>query len=482
MTSLMSVAADAAEPPPVPLVLVLKLVSDTLVQPTTGVVVSADGHVVVASDFVREGDEIVVMDGGTDILKHARPAKLVSKSDISSLALLSVKDLKRPAIRFSQLISPADGDLHYAAFPDAERLAKGDPPLWIPVDLKPSPMQGEWFVTNVSTLPEIEGLVLDNCGQLAGFALASYHPSPYQGQSRMIMGGRLVATLKQLDVSLSSVFCDDKPESQRLAEEQAQLDESVENVANSPTVTQQAEAIEPLSDTTDLSPDTEPALSSGDQQQATDTGVSSGATERNLAPSAPSIWSLVPVWLWVLIALLSAALIFKLGTLWRLVNRGPENVAQHAPRHAPAVEPATVELLAGSAVRSRGIGNTDEPMPDINTLPEGFNAIVSVVGQFDNGQKFARYCIVDKGHIDIIIGRGDADISLQSTAVSRQHARLKGTANALTFSDLGSQNGTFIGAIPCLPGEIMFIEPNDEITLADARFRIGVRIRMVRPS
>ena len=481
----MSSAAFAAEPSPVPIVLVLKLVSDTRVQPTTGVVVSADGNVVVPAHFVREGDEIVVLDGGTDILKHARPATLIARSEVAGLALLSVKDMQRPAVRFAQLVMPSEGDLHFAAFPDAKRLAEGEAPLWVPVDVKPSPMPGEWFVSNVDTLPQIDGLVLDNCGQLAGIALASYPPSPFTGQARMIMGGRLIASLNELDVSLSSTFCDDKPESQRLAEESAQQGEPSQGVAGASTEIQLAEkrTIKPQKNSLETRPVPEPALPSGNQEPIAE----SNAPQTNMGAATPSVWSLIPVWLWVLIAALLAALIFKLGTLWRLVNRSPEPMGNQAPRHAPAIEPPTVELLAGTSGGPRNKKLLDDSMPDINSLPEGFNAVVSVVGEFGNGKSFTRYCIVNKTHIDIIIGRGDlntshAEISIQSPGVSRQHARLKGTASALTLSDLGSGNGTFIGAVPCLQGEIMFIEPNDEITLADVRFRIGVKIRYEQPA
>ena len=40
----------------------------------------------------------------------------------------------------------------------------------------------------------------------------------------------------------------------------------------------------------------------------------------------------------------------------------------------------------------------------------------------------------------------------------------------LTITDLGSSNGTSINGIPCLEGEIMFIEPGDIIILGNARF------------
>lgn len=472
-----------AAAPPTPLVLVLKLVSADRVQPTTGVVVSADGNVVVSADFVAEGDEIVVMDGGTDIQTHARPAKLLSKSMSSGLALLSVQNLYRPAIRLAELVSPSDGDLHLAAFPPAAQLAEGNVPLWLPLDVRPSPLKGEWRLNNLKSLPNVNGLIMDNCGHMAGMVLANGPQSLEKGQLKSIMGASLVTALQSLDVSLASGNCDTRAYSELSAEEKAQQAEPA--VAPSPApLEKQPQKIAPIKPKPGgdrLNAIVEPAPVVGDQAAVVDTG-SSQADGIRTNTSAPSVWSLIPVWLWLLIVVLLGALMFKLGTLWRLVNRNPETVEGSAPRHAPVVEPPTRELLAGSASAPYRIGALDDAMPDINALPEGFNAVVSVTGQFGNGKSFSRYCTVDKSHIDIIIGRGDVDISIESPTVSRQHARLKGTASALTFSDLGSGNGTFIGAIPCLPGEIMFIEPNDEITLADVHFRIGVKAASNKPS
>lgn len=472
-----------AAAPATPLVLVLKLVSADRVQPTTGVVVSADGNVVVSADFVNEGDEIVVMDGGTDILTNARPAKLISKSASSGLALLSVRDMYRPAIRLAELKSPSDGDLHLAAFPPAAQLAEGNVPLWLPLDVRPSPVKGEWRLNNLESLPNVNGLIMDNCGNMAGMVLANGPQSLEKGQLKPMIGASLVAALQTLEVSLARGNCDTRAFSELSAEEKAQQAEPAVATAPAP-LERQPQKIEPIESKSNedrVILVAEPAALVGDQAAVVDTGSSQADGIAAKTPT-PSIWSLIPIWLWLLIVALLGALMFKLGTLWRLVNRNPETVDNSAPRHAPVVEPATKELLAGSSSAPYRIAALDDVMPDINALPEGFNAIVSVTGQFGNGKKFSRYCVVDKSHIDIIFGRGDVDIGIESPTVSRQHARLKGTANALTFSDLGSDNGTFIGAIPCLPGEIMFIEPNDEITLADAHFRIGVKAASNKPS
>jgi pSer/pThr/pTyr-binding forkhead associated (FHA) protein len=97
-----------------------------------------------------------------------------------------------------------------------------------------------------------------------------------------------------------------------------------------------------------------------------------------------------------------------------------------------------------------------------------------IEGFFDANTSFRRYCAVDSKHIDIIFGRGDVDISIEHPAISRAHARLLGNTESMTFSDLGSSNGVFINGIPCLPGEIMFVETGDEVFLGQLKIRIAV--------
>ena len=48
------------------------------------------------------------------------------------------------------------------------------------------------------------------------------------------------------------------------------------------------------------------------------------------------------------------------------------------------------------------------------------------------------------GMSEVIIGRGDVDIALTATEVSRRHARIFVGAEGITLEDLGSSNGTFV--------------------------------------
>ena len=90
--------AQTEEAMPSSVVLVLKLISATHVEPVTGIVATDDGLVLVPADFVSSGGEIIVLDGGTDIIKHGRPAAIVDRSSPGKLAILSVGGLARTGI------------------------------------------------------------------------------------------------------------------------------------------------------------------------------------------------------------------------------------------------------------------------------------------------------------------------------------------------------------------------------------------------
>jgi len=76
--------------------------------------------------------------------------------------------------------------------------------------------------------------------------------------------------------------------------------------------------------------------------------------------------------------------------------------------------------------------------------------------------------------VNVMIGRGDAELRIDSPAVSRRHACLNGTRRELTVTDLGSSNGTSINGVPCLEHEIMFIEPGDRLVLGNATCTIEI--------
>jgi len=155
---------QAASEMPEAAVLVLKLVSTTHVRPTTGVVISTDGMVIVPAAFVSAGDEIVIMQGGTDIIRNGRPSRTVKRSAVDGLAVLSVEGLDRPAIILSEDSLLQNHVYHMAAFPPADKMAEGARTLRLPVKLVRNHSTGGFEVSAETPLPNSSGLIIDQCG------------------------------------------------------------------------------------------------------------------------------------------------------------------------------------------------------------------------------------------------------------------------------------------------------------------------------
>jgi hypothetical protein len=126
--------------------------------------------------------------------------------------------------------------------------------------------------------------------------------------------------------------------------------------------------------------------------------------------------------------------------------------------------------------RPRSAPVIDFEIPESGQRPEGCDAVLIVEGYLDADTFFRRFCFVNAGDINIVIGRGDADIAIEHAAISRSHARIESDGKTMTLSDLGSRNGTFLGEVPCLPGEVFYFEAEDEIFLGDVK----MTVRLVR--
>jgi hypothetical protein len=216
--------------------------------------------------------------------------------------------------------------------------------------------------------------------------------------------------------------------------------------------------------------------------------VNPGKPANGKAIDRPSFWRDIPFWLPLLGIIILGVLIWKGIFFFRLSKHAP---AETAPARTGPInqfaseEPDTAQLQAGSDPSSPGPRSApldEAEIPDMNALPSGCNGIVLIEGQLDADTPFKRLCAVNTAQIDLIIGRGEADISIEHPAISRAHARLQIDAHSMILSDLGSSNGTFIRGIPCLQGEIMFIETEDEIFLGDVGFRISVIGKEMEPS
>jgi len=73
-----------------------------------------------------------------------------------------------------------------------------------------------------------------------------------------------------------------------------------------------------------------------------------------------------------------------------------------------------------------------------------------------------------------IIGRaGDAHVTVDSSKVSRRHARILVTPRGVTIEDLGSKNGTFVGSVP-IDGPIPLVD-GDVVRIGSAIFEVRSR-------
>ncbi|MGH8036062.1 MAG: hypothetical protein ACREO9_12610, partial [Lysobacterales bacterium] len=173
--------ASAVEKPAVRLpawvVLALQPVSGDRVRPVTGVVISGDGLVVVPLEFAEAGNQMIVLDGGVDIIRNGRAAVLKQRFPQLGLAVISAPALHRSAATFSAS-PPLSGDtIHLAAFPPAEQISQGMAPLWEVAELILNPALAVPGVAvqpgiAVAGLPNVTGPLLDACGNFAGFSSA----------------------------------------------------------------------------------------------------------------------------------------------------------------------------------------------------------------------------------------------------------------------------------------------------------------------
>jgi len=474
---LQSTAAQTTPTPPAaavvlpkPIVLVLKLVSANYVKPTTGIVISDDGLVLVPAGFVAAGDEIVVMDGGTDIARNGRPSRPVKRSVTDGLAVLSVEGLARPGIILSEdRLLPANV-YHLAAFPAAEKIAQGAQPLWLPVRLEKRAANGRFSISADTPLPNTTGAVIDDCGYLVGLSLAvDGQDQAVDKKPVAVLGDDLSLLLDAMQIDLKRAIC--KQPDTTLASQEKPVATEV------PTAPEQG----PVDAT--AAPDEAPA---DELSVDSDLDKSAAALPPATGNSAASVWATIPWWLWVTTTAIALALLLTFIFFLRQGRHKPSPDGQRqaaVDTHPPRDEPDTAPLGEDADVTPRSPANrtpAEDEIPDPDALPDGYDGLVVIDGWLGDGTGFKRYCMVNVEHIDVLIGRGDAALAIETPAISRRHIRLEKAGESLTVSDLGSSNGTFIRGIPCLPGEVMFIEQEDEIQLGDVRFHITV-LRGAKP-
>ena len=450
---------------------VLRLVSATHVEPTTGVVLTDSGLVLVPADFAGPGDEIIVLDGGTDIIRNGRPAKIIQRFTSEGLQVISVPTLKRTGAVFSSSPLEDAARVRLSAFPPAELIAEGKPPLDIETTVRIPDENGRPLVSGEAPLPNVSGALVDDCGNLAGYSSASGVQSMSTTEfPRYQFKDTLQRLLEELQVTVRIVDCQSSTTSSPAEEPEPEPEPEPPEVAEP----EPDEAVPELSDD-----DPEPAPEEAEPEAAEDlveaidedTGNEELAEEDILEeldslppdegltieaeealPEQSQPGSVNTGWYW----LIGALLLLSGGFLvHHLRNRKQAPDGNHL------------------ATRPHPLPITDEDLEQEPVTP-GLDSELLVFGEMTNGTAFEARCPISSHAINLIIGRGQADIAIDSAAVSRAHASLNGTADALTLSDLGSSNGTTINGIPCLEGETMFVSPGDVIITGNARFHYRI--------
>ncbi len=470
-------ARQAIESMPPWTVLALKLVSTTHVQPTTGIVIAAPDLVLVSVDFAREGDEIMVLDGGTDIVRHGRPARIIHTLPADKLAILKVQGLNRPAASLSALTEAELKTLNLVAFPPAEMIAQGAAPVRSSIKALPA------ITTTHPTLdpfPNVSGALTDNCGNLVAFNLAvdvqSMQPS---SSPRLAWPDALQRAADLTGAALAVAPCDaatvktapvppepaEKEPPKPTGEPPVDPEPLTEQVAEDPLENEPAasepEVLEELLD--------EPEAATADGKLDSEQDLSEAEV---LAEAEPEPLAEVPESINTAeaeassggskkIAILALVLLASFFAWWIYRQRAKNSSAsttstdgwQQSSMAEPGIaEPGTVRFGA------------DSEQPSLICL--------QLQGQLPNGESFSQQIPIDGPDWQAEIGRQDADIILASGLLSRRHTKVHIHDGRISISDLGSTNGTGLNGVPCLPGEVFLVQSGDVLQLGDVKLTL----------
>lgn len=442
---------------------VLRLVSATHVEPTTGVVISSMGLVLVADDFAAAGDEIIVLDGGTDIIRNGRPAEIAHRFPAQGLMVLNVRSLKRNAARFTAVDLAHGSSVRLQAFPPAELIEQGAPPLDVTTTIVILPESDKITITAATPLPNVTGPLVDACGGLAGYSSADGVQSMSTSESpRYHWKDSLLAILNEMQIDVIEMPCEQLPatvekQDEALVETTDEpapepVEAGVEPAAGTETKVEEATEDNPIDDEPDLDeeassePDVPPPFEEFGDPADGAMDDATGAMHEN----EDSSW---PAWTGLIAAMLLLVAAF-------VVHRNRNNRGLNEETEAPVDPPS-------SGLAPDGPDEPTGPAP-------GMDSLLVIEGVLSDGTPLRHSCEVSHNAVNIVIGRGNAEINIDSAAISRRHVSLNGTREMLTITDLGSSNGTSINGIPCLEDETMFIEPGDIIILGNARFSYNI--------
>ncbi|MBT8051799.1 MAG: FHA domain-containing protein [Gammaproteobacteria bacterium] len=448
-------ASQDGDVPPY-IVPVLRLVSSTHVEPTTGLVLSESGLVLVPGGFASAGDEIVVLDGGTDIVGNGRTARIARDLPMVGLQVLDVYGLRRSPAPFADS-GMSDGDpVRLRAFPPAEQIVEGAAPLDVAATVTVFGENAEPAVSGDNSLPNVTGPLLDACGNVAAFSVANdIQTMASSPGTRYRWRTTLLDAMERLGVTPAPSACIDRsavPEA-----DEATATDAPEEVEAEPAPEPSTPPVEPEAEATPEEPGAEMDDAAGATPEADEVFDLEilPPIETDPSPEPPPMSETTRddtgrYWGWLILAgaLIAAGLALH---FWRRRLATAAHAEQGEAMQTP-VSPASGEAS------------------EFDTAPA--DSQLRLEGRFADGRPLSISCPVNRDAINLVIGRGHVDLRIASAAISRRHAALNGTADTLTLTDLGSSNGTMLNGVPCMEGEIFYVEAGDTLVLGDARFTL----------
>jgi hypothetical protein len=296
------------------------------------------------------------------------------------------------------------------------------------------------------SLPNVTGALLDECGNLAGLSLADGVQSlDPVATTRYLWSSVLWTVLTDLGLPVSGRPC---AAAAVAAESSPQVEEQPPEPALTEPPEQAAAEAPPAEEPTAAEAAEEEPLIEVLPPFEKDT-----AADEPLPTSPPKEPSAL-LWPW----LGGALMLFAGGVVVHWLRR------RRAARH----DPANNALPATPAPAHVWPGGDQDPSGSIT----GPCVRILLRGELADGRKVETEAQASAEAINLEVGRGDVDLVIDSQAVSRRHARLNGSSESLTLTDLGSSNGTAINGVPCLEGEIMYLESGDTLIFGDARLTL----------
>ncbi len=403
-------------------VLVVRSAGDQRVEPATGVVFArnkrGEALVAVPAELAEGDDELFVLDGGTDLTLHGRAAARVSPDSEGPLAVLAVPGLQRPPIRATFNPPEVDHELRLAAWPNADRLAAGELPYWVPINVAGTAPGQRQALLEGQTVPNVSGPLLDLCGQWAGMVIAAAEPAEGAAEPLVLLNDALLEAAELMGIALRREACSE--------------------VA---PVGGQAVAVRPAAPTPASAP-----------------SASGGMLDNLLKDAQLGLGSLVFV-----LSVVVGGLVF-----WIAVKR--RTAAQRRRKLKRTLQTETVSFSSTGLPerQTRAEPTTFEP----KTAPPQSRGWLRIEGTHADGRPLRAVTALRDGKFQAVIGRAGVELSADGPGISRRHAAITVEGGRMTLSDLGSRNGTFVNGVRCLPDEVFVISDKDKILLGAAQVQV----------